>query len=135
KLADSLARYVPSEAPERWRARFGELVEHLAAAGELDPKTLELTPHGRERALRSLGLATLPARVSWKRLLRAYAVPRALGVSDPAGKKRLESAVGLRAALLAQNGKAPTLRQALDQLVWRALDVPADGPVTPKKLH
>lgn len=134
KLADSVLPYVDDGAP--WRPRWDALLDRLAADGELERATLTLTPKGVERALASIGLSALPARARFQSLVRAYLVPRALGVRDPRSRKRVAGADGLRAAILAgEDGAAPTLQQAVDRLVWRALDMPADAPLSLTKLR
>jgi hypothetical protein len=84
-----------------------------------------------------LGLSQLPARANFKGLVRAYLLPRALGIDSERGRKRLRTPDGLRAAVLAgpEAGASRTLQQTVDQLVWRALDLPADGPLTLNKLR
>lgn len=134
KLAESLLPYVDDGTP--WRERWEALLDRLAADGELERGGLALTPRGVERALSSIGLDALPPRARFQSLVRAYLVPRALGVADERAKKRVADADGLRAAILAgEAGAAPTLQQALDQLVWRALEMPADAPLSLTKLR
>jgi hypothetical protein len=131
KLADSLLAYVDADEPwpERWRA----MLERLSREGELTREPLALTALGRERALTAIGLDALPKRASFKGLVRQHVVPRALGLTSERAQKRVQTADGLRAAVLA--GGEATLQQAVDALVWKALGMPADGPLSLGKLR
>lgn len=133
-LADSLRPYVDDGSP--WRERWEALLDRLESGGELERETLALTPKGVERALGAIGLRSLPPRARFQSLVQAYLVPRALGVSDERARKRVAKADGLRAAILAgESGATPTLQQAVDALVWKALGFPADGALTVNKLR
>lgn len=133
KLARSLLPYTKEPSPERGRAAWDRLVARLRERGEVAPDRLALTEAGVAATLASLGLEAAPRRASFHGLMRLLCA-KALGAG---ARKRPLDADRLRAALLGRplGLSAPTLQQAVDAMVWRALGLEADGPLTLKKLR
>lgn len=120
-----------------WNAMFEAALEALVRSGDVVAKPLTLTDIGRNKALAWLGMNAVPPRLTWKTLQAAWLAPRALGapVETPQQRDRLKSADGLRAYVLKQAyglplDGCPTLKQAVDALVWKQLGVETDRPVT-----
>lgn len=96
-----------------------------------------MTPEGASVACRALGLKREPGRLSWKALQNGLLVAVALGLPLPtaAQRRRLSSAEGLRAAVVAKRqrlavGPYPTLTQVRNALLWRELGRETDRPFT-----
>ncbi|MEZ4236964.1 MAG: hypothetical protein R3F59_12590 [Myxococcota bacterium] len=113
------------------RAAVESAVTALCDAGAVTAEPLGLTPAGRARALRFLGLDALPARWSW-RTLRARALPsRAVGLppASASAAKVVASEDKLAARALQQRYDLPeragsSVRAALEALVCRDLGHP-----------
>ena len=91
-----------TEGSDLSAAEFDELRNELASAGFLTKgkrNTFALTDAGRERALRFLGVAELPARTNWSTVIAKYLFPKAAGLSADAAAK-LESGDKLAAFIL-----------------------------------
>lgn len=128
-------------AGAEWTHLLDEALERLANAAlllsERKGKTLKLAPTaaGRARALAFLGIADLPPATTWAKLKNAYLPARALGIAlaTPEAAKKFGTITGLRAAILkwAHNlpiGDTPTMKQAVDALLWKQLGVETARP-------
>jgi hypothetical protein len=76
--------------PDFSKANFDDLQSELASAGFLAKgkrNTFTVTDAGRERALRFLGVAELPARTNWSTVIAKYLFPKAAGLSADAAAK------------------------------------------------
>lgn len=101
--------------------------------------TWMLTPGGRQRALSTLGIPSLPGRASWKWVYNLL-VARGHGIEVTApALRRLANADGLAAAVLEKHHRirAPglldlTLTQVGRALAWRELGVESTEPFTMK---
>jgi hypothetical protein len=137
---------LPNAAPKRARedlgkllgadisaAEFDDLRDELTSAGFLTKgkrNTFALTAAGRERALRLLGVAELPARMNWSRAIAKYLFPKAAGLSADAAAKLddgakltafvLKRKYGLRAAA------GSTVSQVAEALVCKKLGFPGE---------
>ncbi len=116
-----------------WTSLFNDgLIENTKAKRSV---RAVLTAKGREAALAFLGVNEIPEKTVWGRLKNVYLVSLSLGLrlDNEKQKDRLAKVDGLRAAIL-QKKRAlkvpefPTLKQAFDALLWRALDVETDAP-------
>ena len=107
---------------------FDDLRSELAAAGFLmrgKRNTFVLTNTGRERALRLLGIAELPARTNWSTVIARYLFPKAAGLSANAAAK-LADWDKMAAFVLKQKyglavGAGSTVNQVLESIVCKQL--------------
>jgi uncharacterized protein (DUF2267 family) len=110
---------------------FDQLRNELASAGFLAKgtrNTFVLTDLGRERALRVLGVAELPARTNWSNVIAKYLVPRAAELSSDAAEK-LNNGDKLAAFVLKRKyaisgGAGSTVNQVLEAIVCKHLGFP-----------
>jgi hypothetical protein len=114
---------------------IGEILDQLKREGLVSSKPFALTEAGRARALKCLGLESLPPRTTWSQIKSKYLVPLALGVAadDATRCKQIAKVDGLGAAILKAHYQLPdvkTMGQALDALVRQALDMEATEQVT-----
>jgi hypothetical protein len=112
---------------------FDLLRNELAAAGFLEKgkrNTFVVTDTGRERALRFLGVAELPARTNWSTVIAKHLVPRAAELSsDAAGE--LNTGDKLAAFVLKRKyglsaGAGSTVNQVLEAVVCKQLGFPRE---------
>ncbi len=119
KSLKTLFRHPPSS--EYWR----ETLSRLRSAGLIQPKTLQLTTAGQERALAFLGIAAGPPRITWKKLVNRFLIPKALGMAAEEDlTKRLSRYEDLAAILLKRRFRlkiGKTLPEVLTALVCREL--------------
>jgi hypothetical protein len=109
-------------------AAFDDVRNELAAAGLLTKgkrNTFALTDAGRERALRFLDVAELPARTNWATVISKYLFPRAAGVSADAAAK-LDNGDKLAAMILKRKyglaaGAGTTVNQVLEAVTCKQL--------------
>lgn len=90
-----------------------------------------LTDGGRQRALAALGLKAPPAKLDWSQAKRRLAL-HTLAPAQAASSKLNADAIATQ-ILIAQHGlpaSIKTLRQAIDRLAWRALELDTDAPFT-----
>ena len=103
----------------------------LASAGFLTRgkrNTFALTDAGRERALRFLGVAELPARFNWSTVIARHLFPKAAGLSADLAAE-LDSGDKLAAFLLKRKyslaaGAGSTVSQVLEAVVCQRLGFP-----------
>jgi len=109
-------------------ADFDDLRNELASAGLLSKgkrNTFALTEAGREQALRFLGVAEPPARMSWSAIVASYLFPKAAKLSAEAAAK-LNNADKLSAFILKRKydlgaGAGSTVKQVLEAIVCKKL--------------
>ena len=109
-------------------ATFDELRNELASAGFLTKgkrNTFALTDAGRERAMRFLGVAELPARTNWSTVIARYLFPQAAGLSPDAAAK-LDSGDKLAAFILKRKyglaaGAGSTVNQVAEAVACKEL--------------
>jgi hypothetical protein len=114
--------------PDFSLAEFDELRNDLAAAGFLTKgkrNVFTLTEAGRERALRFLGVAELPSRMTWPIVIADHLFPKAAGMPADAAAK-LGSSDKLAALVLTRKyglgtAAGSTVSQALEALVCKRL--------------
>lgn len=142
-FADRLRRYAsPSLDDAEWDELIASRLAQLVAEGFLELHSHRLTDRGVARVRAFFG-GRLPGRgTRWSTIVDAWIPAVALGcVGDPTSVQRLARADGFRATLVQRREKlaipssAPTERRVLDALVWRALGVETDEPLTIQKLH
>ena len=135
-LRKSLAGLVEHALTQQeWRVLLDERLAHLKATGDLEPKgPLRTTADGEEHAKHGLSVTRLPP---WRQLMDRHLPATGLGVdpSSTAVKARLRDADGLRGMILRERldlpaKVAPTLKQAVDALIWRELGVESDRELT-----
>lgn len=97
------------------------------------PKTLVLTGAGRRRALDFVGVADVPAGVTWAKLQSDYLVPKAIGLT-PGSKEAatLKTAGPLQLAIVLRDRHAPartgmTAKKHLASVAWQAIGVECDA--------
>ena len=138
KVKESLAPFFQHQgSPAEWASLFDEALQDLEASGLVTKRPLALTEQGRRQALDFLGLATLPPRVSWRTLKNSYLVARALDLPTPSsedrkhwGEKESFRALVLKKQYHLPTADFPTLRQALDALAWKQLNISSSRPFT-----
>lgn len=115
------------------RSHIERTLERLIALDQVAARPLALTDGGRRR-LREF-FAT-DRDLDWQVLRKHYVSATALALT-PTDKvrKRIADKDGLRAGILWRHHSLPqtappTLKQAVDALVWRQLGVDTDGPLT-----
>ncbi len=114
-------------------AEFGRLRDDLASAGFLAKgkrHTFALTDAGRERALRFLGVAELPARTNWSTVISRYLFLKAAGLPASAAAK-LDKGDKLAAFLLKRKyglaaGAGSTVKQVLEAITCKELEFPEE---------
>ena len=133
-------------APKRVREDIGKLMEgqltalefdhlrdDLASAGFLTKgkrHTFALTDAGRERALRFLGVAELPAGINWSTVISKYLFPKAAGLPASAAAE-LDSWDKLAAFILKRKyglaaGAGSTVKQVLEAIVCKDRGFPEE---------
>jgi hypothetical protein len=114
-------------------ADFDELRNELASAGFLAKgkrNTFVLTDAGRERALRFLGVAELPARTNWSTVIAKHLFPKAAELSSDAadelnnGDKLAAFVLKRKYGLSAAAGS--TVNQVLEAVVCKQLRFPRE---------
>jgi hypothetical protein len=108
----------------------------LKAGGDIEADTTwMLSPAGRDKALRTLGISALPKRVSWSWISKLL-LARATGTEPkPSVMRSLGTADGLAAAVLQRARGLPTNtplspKQVAQALAWRELGVESTAPIT-----
>ena len=128
QLRTDLAVFFPRApaAEETTRA-----IAALRTEALITPKGQRVTPEGRTRALRALGIERLPPRTNWRALKAKYLVPRALGLPTDSAEYAKAAGNGetLAAFLLKRNLCLPattghTLTAVVDALICRELGHP-----------
>jgi hypothetical protein len=112
---------------------FDRLRDDLTAAGFLTKgkrHTFALTDAGRERALRFLGVAELPARTTWSTVITKYLFPKAAGLPGSAAAK-LDSWDKLAAFILKRKyglaaGAGSTVKQVLAAIACKDCGYPEE---------
>lgn len=143
--ARSLERFAPRDVdPSAWSEQVGRALDALIEHGFVHSPaktTRSLTDSGRER-VRDLFGGKIPApRTRWITVCNAWLPALAMGLQkSPVVIDRMREASGLRGVLLRHRcdlplSEAPTERQALDAMVWRALGVETDRPLSVCALH
>jgi hypothetical protein len=125
-----------SELVLRLELALGELESAglVARTGKSRTKRELLTPEGRKRILERLGIAQLPPKTTWAKLMKTYLAASALGLAAPEGEdlKRFALETGFKAALLKMQYELPLeafpkLEPAIDALSWTLLGLPRAG--------
>ena len=137
ELKEALASF-GAHLPD-WTAQVSDAIAALESGGLVarEGKRIRLTDAGGKRALAVLGVKALPARVDWGKIKRDYLVPRMMGLPTSAAGMPADS---LCAAVIAHHrgltvtSETPTLAQVENALVWKALGVDSDRPLTKKAL-
>jgi hypothetical protein len=140
-LKKYLTRFVEHVlTPGEWQRLLDKRLAALRERKDLDADApLTVTEQGRARLLKALGVDSLPP---WQAIYSQVLTAWALNLPPTSGKvrERLKTADGLRGSILRQQHglqtkEAPTLNQAIDALVWRALGVETDQPLSLNKLR
>lgn len=137
---------LPNAAPKRAREDLGKLLGVAVSAADFDDlrneltsagfltkgkrNTFALTAAGRERALRFLGIAELPAGTKWPTLISKYLFPKAAGLSADAAAK-LDSWDKLAAFILKRKyglaaGAGSTVKQVLEAIACKDRGFPEE---------
>lgn len=135
---------LPNPTPKKIREDLGKLLDGELSATALDELRNELvsagflakgkrnvftlTEAGRERALRFLGVAELPLRITWASLIARFLFPKAAGLSTNAAEK-LDSADKLAAFVLKRKyglaaAAGSTVRRVLEAVACKELGFP-----------
>lgn len=137
---------LPNPTPKKIRDDIGKLLEGPMSAADFDQlrndlasasllakgkrNTFALTDAGRERALRFLGVAELPARTNWSTVISKYLFPKAAGVPASAAAK-LDSWDKLAAFILKRKyglaaGAGSTVKQVLEAIACKDRGFPEE---------
>jgi hypothetical protein len=141
---------LPNAAPKKIREDLDKLLQAGMSAPELDDmrndltsagfltkgkrNTFALTAAGRERALRFLGVAEWPPRVTWSTVITRYLFPKAAGLSANVAAK-LDNADKLAAFVLKRKygldaGAGSTLNQVAEAIACKELGFPEETTIT-----
>lgn len=140
KMQSALSPYLEhTYTPAEQRELIARTVDSLRESGHIEAGALALTDAGRERLRRGLGV---DRDLAWKDIKDRALVMVILGLAQTdKAKKRIASPEGLRGCIIKERHgletreAAPTLTQAVDALVWRALDVETDEALSLNKVR
>lgn len=137
KLEQDLFAFVESRlSRHEWSSCLARRLRALRAAREIDERRAP-TSRGLSRLREALSVETLPGQ--WSKIWRALMPALALQV-PPTRWADVASPDKLRARLIRQEHElalreTPTLAQAVDAQIWRALGLDETGPLTLNKLR
>ncbi|MEO6808795.1 MAG: hypothetical protein ABI353_06755 [Isosphaeraceae bacterium] len=138
-------RWSGSALTDQLEQTFGCLVSAGLIArfrkGRTDRSTLSVA--GQRSILEVLGLDALPAKTTWSVLKKTYLTAVALGLPTPDvdAAKRLGTADGFKAALLAEKfgplliNEYPTIGKAIDAFAWKLLGIETDQTFSVKAVQ
>ncbi len=125
-----------NDAPtdDDWKDDLGQLVKQNKLQ-RISKAKFQITTPGKQAALQTIGVSSIPGVISWPVLKNRYLMVLALGLPIPSSdkdKKQIGGADGLRASILAKHyqldsGPFPTITKARDCLLWQLL---ADPQIT-----
>lgn len=142
QIAKDLAPLIAQRATgEAWAELLNNALAHIEARGLLirtlkgKSETFALTEAGRWEGLKFLGVPGLPEGMKWAQLRDIYLVARALEYSafPDSRAKGIATKGGLSAIILKKHyalplGDTPTMKQAVDALLWKQLGADTDRP-------
>jgi hypothetical protein len=140
KMQSALGAYLEhAYTPAEQRELIERTVNSLRESGHIEAGALALTDAGRARLRRDLGV---DRDLEWNDIKDCALVMAILGLAQTdKARKRVTSPDGLRGCIIKERHgletrePAPTLTQAVDALVWRALGVETDEALSLNKIR
>jgi hypothetical protein len=137
-----------------WETVFQDCLQHLNFDGKIEfprlvqvgkkkasSQTFVLTSKGEQEAYNYLGVQNLPFNTKWLTIRNSYLPALALSVSPTVNNlKQLGTLGGLQGAVIRktfgiQGHECPTVKQAVDALLWKQLGFSTDKPFSLKAVQ